>query len=80
MGAQVIDVSTLADDELNNLLANGAIERYKREQAAKVAEIPAQIEALAEEYTRATGEPLPPVDAAKRGADNGQAPEPTPTP
>ena len=72
-----VDVATLTDDELSNLLANGAIERYKREQAAKVAEIPAQIEALAEEYTRATADPVPPVDAAQRGAESGQAPQAT---
>jgi hypothetical protein len=78
-----MDLTFLQDMDLEDievLISNAAIERARKEKAREVEEIPAKIEALAEEYTRVTGKPLPPVDAAQRGAENGQKPETTTTP
>jgi hypothetical protein len=78
----MLDLTALQDmslEDIEVLIANAAIERHKKEKAREVEEIPAKIEALAEEYTRVTGKPLPPVEAAQRGSDNGKNTE-TPTP
>jgi hypothetical protein len=67
------DVTLMTDEELDSVIANGAIERARREQRAKIDAIPAQIAELAEEYTRATGQPVPPVEAAQQGANKGKS-------